>query len=135
MIAVLLCLKRKKSKLFKGYAPTPTRGGGRGEGGGGREEGGREEGERRREGGGGRGQAYSIPQTSTCHVTCLWHVCFFFLQKTDVPIFFCIRPCIDRMYDFSVTIPRCYKMSMSTVCFLAQPSSQRLKFASAVSKC
>ena len=52
MIAVLLCLKRKKSKLFKGYAPTPTRGGGRGEGGGGREEGGRREGGRRERGGG-----------------------------------------------------------------------------------
>ena len=29
----------------------------------------------------------------------------------------------DRLYDFFVTIPRCYKMSMSTVSFLVQVDS------------
>ena len=29
----------------------------------------------------------------------------------------------DRLLDFSVTIPRCYKVSMSTVSFLAQLDS------------
>ena len=29
----------------------------------------------------------------------------------------------DRLHDFSVTIPRCYKMSISTVSFLAQLDS------------
>ena len=29
----------------------------------------------------------------------------------------------DRLHDFSVTIPRCYKMSMSTVSFLVQLDS------------
>ena len=32
--------------------------------------------------------AYSTPQTSSCHVTYLWHIWFFILQKTDAPIFF-----------------------------------------------
>ena len=53
-------IETKKIKTFRGFVPDPHR------------------------------WCLQHSPASSCHFTCLWHVCVLFLKKTDAPIFFCI---------------------------------------------
>ena len=55
-------IETKKIKTFRGFVPDPHR------------------------------WCLQHSPASSCHFTCLWHVCVLFLKKTDAPIFFCIIP-------------------------------------------
>ena len=59
-IAVLPCLKRKKTKTFRVFAPSAHR------------------------------WCLQPSPVSSCHFTCLWHVCLVSQKNPDAPIFFCI---------------------------------------------